>query len=405
MEKFNNIKVISQNNEGNGICKINNIITFVPYTLPNEIVDIKIEKQKKNYNEGKLISIIKKTNERTKPLCKYYYECGGCNIMHESYEAQLEFKKNKVINNLKHIANIIIKDDLEIVKSDQYNYRNHITINVENNKMGFYKSKSNEIVNIEKCVISNKKINNILKEINKFINNFPNNNISKISIKAYKEILINIISDNFKLKNEFKKYINYDSLYLNNTYIDGLKYVSENLNNYKFNISCLSFFQKNTYIATKLYEYIKSMISNNENVLDLYCGTGSIGIYISNKCKSVLGIEVIDEAVKMAEENAKLNKVNNIKFISGKVDDNLDNLDVIDTIILDPPRVGLSKKVINNLLNIKANKIIYVSCDSVTLSRDIKLLSSTYNIDSIKLFDMFPNTYHVENVILLQRKD
>ena len=271
--------------------------------------------------------------------------------------------------------------------------------------MGFYKSKSNEIVNIEKCVISNKKINNILKEINKFINNFPNNNISKISIKAYKEILINIISDNFKLKNEFKKYINYDSLYLNNTYIDGLKYVSENLNNYKFNISCLSFFQKNTYIATKLYEYIKSMISNNENVLDLYCGTGSIGIYISNKCKSVLGIEVIDEAVKMAEENAKLNKVNNIKFISGKVDDNLDNLDVIDTIILDPPRVGLSKKVINNLLNIKANKIIYVSCDSVTLSRDIKLLSSTYNIDSIKLFDMFPNTYHVENVILLQRKD
>lgn len=325
--------------------------------------------------------------------------------MHESYEAQLEFKKNKVINNLKHIANIIIKDDLEIVKSDQYNYRNHITINVENNKMGFYKSKSNEIVNIEKCVISNKKINNILKEINKFINNFPNNNISKISIKAYKEILINIISDNFKPKNEFKKYINYDSLYLNNTYIDGLKYVSENLNNYKFNISCLSFFQKNTYIATKLYEYIKSMISNNENVLDLYCGTGSIGIYISNKCKSVLGIEVIDEAVKMAGENAKLNKVNNIKFISGKVDDNLDNLDVIDTIILDPPRVGLSKKVINNLLNIKANKIIYVSCDSVTLSRDIKLLSSTYNIDSIKLFDMFPNTYHVESVILLQRKD
>ena len=147
------------------------------------------------------------------------------------------------------------------------------------------------------------------------------------------------------------------------------------------------------------------MISNNENVLDLYCGTGSIGIYISNKCKSVLGIEVIDEAVKMAEENARLNKVNNIKFISGKVDDNLDNLDVIDTIILDPPRVGLSKKVINNLLNIKANKIIYVSCDSVTLSRDIKLLSSTYNIDSIKLFDMFPNTYHVESVILLQRKD
>ena len=107
MEKFNNIKVISQNNEGNGICKINNIITFVPYTLPNEIVDIKIEKQKKNYNEGKLISIIKKTNERTKPLCKYYYECGGCNIMHESYEAQLEFKKNKVINNLKHIAIIM----------------------------------------------------------------------------------------------------------------------------------------------------------------------------------------------------------------------------------------------------------------------------------------------------------
>ena len=401
MDEYNNITITKQNNEGNGICKIDNIVTFIPYSLSDEIIDLKITNKHKNYNEGKLLKIIKPSIERCTPLCYYYYECGGCNLMHQSYKYQLNFKKEKVINNLKHISNIDI-DDVEIVYDSEYNYRNHITLSVNNDLVGFYKNNTNDIVDIDKCQISNKEINDRIIEIRKFINKFKNNNIDKIIIKAYNEVMINIISSDFKLIDEFIHNVKCDSLYINNIYKYGLEKVSENLNNYKFSISPKSFFQKNTTIATKLYEYIKLFVNKNDSVLDLYCGTGSIGIYISNNVKKVIGIEIIDDAIKDAKENALINNISNIEFISGKVEDNLNNINGINTIIVDPPRLGLSREVIDNIITINPNKIIYVSCNSSTLARDLKILYDKYEIINIKLFDMFPNTHHVECVCALK---
>lgn len=393
---MNNIKIYSQNNEGAGICKIDGITTFVPYTVSGDIVNIKLIKNHKNFNEGILDSIITKSNERQDAICPYYYECGGCNLMHQSYKYQLEFKKNKVINNLQHISNIKI-DNIDIEYDKEIYYRNHIILNVKNNLLGFYKKQTNEIIDINKCIISNEKINKTIIKLKEFINKYKDNNITKISIKSYKEILINITCSCFKYLNEFKSIVKYDSLYINDIYIDGIKSVEEELKDKRYKISSTSFFQKNTNMTIKLYDYIKSII-DNVNVLDLYCGTGSIGIYIADKCKSVVGVEIIDEAVNDAIENARINNIKNISFKRGKVEDNISNIKDIDTIIVDPPRIGLNKKAISDIIDINPNKIIYVSCNSTTLARDINLLKDKYKLKSIKLFDLFPNTHHVECV-------
>ena len=395
-------KVINQNNEGLGIIKNNEKIVFVPFSLPEEIVDYEIIKENKKYDEGKLLNIKNVCYERQDVKCPYYVNCGGCDLMHQKYEYQLEFKKKKVINNLKHISNIEI-DNIDIESDNEFNYRNHITLSVNNDKIGFYKNHTNEIIDIDYCFISNDKINNALKEIRKFLSKYNDNNINRISIKAYNEVLINIESSNFKLINEFKDYVHFDSLYINDKYVFGKKEITVNLDNYKYNVSSKDFFQKNTEMTVKLYSYVKDLLDNNENILDLYCGSGGIGIYVSDKVKSVLGIEIIEEGINNAKENARINNVKNIKFICGKVEENLENIKNIDTIIVDPPRVGLKRSAISDILKIDAKRIIYVSCNSVTLARDLNYLKDTYKLESIKLFDLFPNTHHVESVVLLSK--
>lgn len=394
------VKIINQNNEGMGIAKINDKITFIPFTLKDELVTCEVIKENKKYNEGKLIDIKKNSDERQIPKCKYYFSCGGCNLMHQKYSSQLNFKKNKVINNLRHISNINV-DDINIIYDKEFNYRNHITLSVDKNKIGFYKSHSNTIVDIDECLISNEKINNILKEIRKFINKYMDNNIDRISIKGYNEILINIESSNFKLIDEFKNYVKCDSLYINNKFVSGLKEVTINLGKYKYKVSAQAFFQKNTNMTIKLYDYIKTLVNKDENILDLYCGSGGIGIYISENAKNIIGIEIIEDAVLNAKENAKINNINNITFKSGKVEDNLDDIKDIDTIIVDPPRVGLNKKAINDILKINPKRIIYVSCNSTTLARDLNYLKDMYELKEIKLFDLFPNTHHIESISVL----
>lgn len=395
------VKIINQNNEGMGITKINDKITFIPFTLKDELVTCEVIKENKKYNEGKLINIKETSDERQVPKCKYYFSCGGCNLMHQKYSSQLNFKKNKVINNLRHISNINI-EDINIIYDKEFNYRNHIILSVNKNNIGFYKSHSNTIVDIDECLISNENINNTLKEIRKFINKYIDNNIDRISIKAYNEILINIESSNFKLIDEFKNYVKCDSLYINNKFMRGLKEVTINLGKYKYKVSAQSFFQKNTDMTIKLYDYIKTLVNKDENILDLYCGSGGIGIYISENAKNIIGIEIIEDAVLNARENARINNINNINFKSGKVEYNLDDIKDIDTVIVDPPRVGLNKKAIDDILKINPKRIIYVSCNSTTLARDLNYLKDMYELEEIKLFDLFPNTHHVECVCALK---
>ena len=157
-------------------------------------------------------------------------------------------------------------------------------------------------------------------------------------------------------------------------------------------------------MTIKLYDYIKTLVNKDENILDLYCGSGGIGIYISENAKNIIGIEIIEDAVLNARENARINNINNINFKSGKVEYNLDDIKDIDTIIVDPPRVGLNRKAIDDILKINPKRIIYVSCNSTTLARDLNYLKDVYELEEIKLFDLFPNTHHVESICVLRKK-
>ena len=397
-------EIKSLDHYGKGITFVNDKITFVKNALPNEQVEIELTKESKKFNEGVVKKYIKKSLTRISPECPYYTICGGCNIMHMDYNEQLSFKENKVKEILKKFSNIT--DSINpIIGTSHINYRNKITLQVNSN-LGLYKENSYEIVPIENCLISDNNINKIINLLSKL--NLTN--ISQIIIRATlaNEIMVILVVNN-KIDEDYfinnlnkictslikKEKNNYTTLY-------GKDYIVEEINNFKFKISPEAFFQVNTKGAFIMYEIVKKYAGNGDTLLDLYCGTGSFGIYLSNNFKKVIGIEINEYAKDDAEENALLNNINNIEFICGDANKKIDKLKDIDTIIIDPPRSGLERVGIENILNIKPQKIIYVACDPISLARDINALKESYNVIEITPLDMFPNTYHVECICLLE---
>ena len=328
--------------------------------------------------------------------------------MHMNYETQLKFKKEKVESIFKKICNENIKVS-NIYSYDDTYYRNKIELKVDKNNIGFYKRKTNEIINIDKCFIVDKKINNILSKIKNFINEFPNNKIKKIMIRVIdNKIMLSLDNIDKDLKSIFIDMLNdIDSIYISNKLIFGERVLVENINNFKFNISPKSFFQVNKKVFEKMYEKAVSYIDNSDMTLDLYSGTGTITMLLSKISKEVIGIEVVEEAVKDANNNIKNNNIKNVKFICNKVENEIEKLKNlnIDNIVLDPPRSGSDKKSLKSILEISPKQIIYISCNPVTLARDYNILKEKYKLKEISVFDMFPNTYHIESLMVLEKKD
>lgn len=396
-------KIESLDHYGRGITKIDGKITFIENALPNEIVEIKIDNEKKKYIEGSVLRYIEKSVERINVECPYYNYCGGCNIMHLAYKDQLKFKQNKI----KNIVNKYLNEDIKInniVGSDTItNYRNKVTFQVKE-KIGFYKNKTYDIIDIDNCIISNKLINNSIEYLKKLDLKY----ISKITCRTgSNELMIIIETNNSHLDiTPIKEIAHCIYLKINNEYIHifGNKNIYEKLENYRYIISPDSFFQVNINTCLKLYNKVKDYVGKNKNIIDLYCGTGSIGIFV-NKNNNVIGIEINESAIIDAKENKKINNLDNINFINGDSGKKLKDLNFNpDIIIVDPPRSGLNKETINSVLKFNSNEIVYVSCDPMTLTRDLKILNKYYNIKEITPFDMFPNTYHVECLVYLIRK-
>jgi len=366
------VSITNLDHQGRGISRINNKIVFIPNTIPGEIVNIKITKDKKKFMEAKVLNFIKKSPERIDNLCPYYPKCGGCQLLHMTYKKQLEYKEDKVKNIFTRygLGNVTIN---QIIGSpSKFNYRNKVTFHFYNNKLGLYEDNSTKFVEISNCLLVNEKINN-------YIDKLPKNN-EKIIVRSN----------------------NKDIIYEQN------KKIIHAIDGYQFLVSIDSFFQINDYITPLLYNKVKEYLKPNKKdiVLDLYCGTGTIGIFVSNTVKKVIGIEINESSIKDAWENAKLNNVNNIEFICGDAGLESKKLKIKpDSIIVDPPRAGLNKEAINTILNFKPKKIVYVSCDPMTLVRDLNSLKDYYNIDEITPFDMFPNTYHVECCVCLTTKN
>lgn len=392
------IEIIRLNDQGIGIGLIDNKIIFIPNTVIGDNVEIEIVKDKRKYYEGKVIKYIKYSDKRVEFNCPYKDKCGGCQICNLNYNEQLKYKKNKVEYVLKKFCNI--NREIDIIGCDNiYNYRNKVTLHVKNNRLGYYEEKTNNLIEIDNCLLLDKRINDTIN----LIKNIDLTNIEDIVIRVNdNKILVNFKGDITNL--DINKLNDIDIIYVDDKLIKGDN-LYQTINNYKFKISNDAFFQININQMKKLYDVVRDYISNynNLNVLDLFCGTGTIGIYISDLCKSIKGIEINSNAIKDANVNKKINDVKNIEFIC----DNVFNVKKLecDLVIVDPPRSGLNKDIINLFIKNKIKNIIYVSCNPITFARDINLLKVNYDILDIKMVDMFPNTYHVECVSLLEIKE
>ena len=390
------------NHTGEGIGRIDGKVVFVPNSIPGDVVDIVDLKDFKTYYRGSVGMIITSSNDRVEQKCPYYGVCGGCQLRDLSYLKQLEYKKDKVKNVFKKYGNIDV--DVDIIGCEKKDgYRNKITLQVKDGKLGLYNNNSNDLICVDKCMLVSDKVNEIIKLIK---DNLDLNFLKNVMIREYNgRLMIQFIGniDKDSAINCLSSFV--DIIYINELLIYGKNSLEVMLDKYKYKVSPYSFFQVNYEQATKLYDKVKEYLGNDNNsVLDLYCGTGSIGIYVSSCCKRILGIEINESSVRDANVNIGLNDLDNVSVIKGSVGKVLKSGEEYDAIIVDPPRSGLDKNTRNTLLEIGSKKIIYVSCDPITLARDLKELGVSYGVKDLVLVDMFPNTYHVESVVLLELK-
>lgn len=386
---------------GRGITYINDKICFVENALPKEKVLIEIQNEKKKYLEAKVIKVLEKSIKRIENKCPYYLECGGCCLRHLDYSAENSFKENKIRNLYKKfLKNEEVKIKNISFLDDQF-YRNKIILHGKDLKLGLYKNESKDIVEIEECLLVNDRINEIIKILKKI-----NCGITKAVIKTSNNLEYSMVEIIGEVKNIslLEKQVNV--LILNNEIISKNETILTEIGEYKFLQSIDSFFQVNRFLTKVLYDEVREAIkkAKPKKVLDLYCGTGTIGIYVSSYCEEVIGIDFNSSNINDAFLNKDLNKCKNITFLNDKVENKVNLFKDVNTIIVDPPRAGLDKKTISYLKTLKVKNLIYVSCDPVTLMRDLVVLSEVYEIEYIKPFNMFPRTYHVECVCVLNRK-
>lgn len=386
------VKIDKLSHDLRGITKIDNKITFIPKTLPEEVVNIRITKQKKKFNEGCLTTIIEESKDRVKYICPYYDICGGCDTGHILYSKSIMYKKDMVVDIFKRYCDMDVNMDIVYDDDNIYNYRNKITLRVNDGKLALV---GESLVNIDYCYLVNDNINKVIG----ILNGICLDGIDEVIIRGTDEIMVIIKGniDNDKLIQILKD--NVSSIFINGVKVFGNDYVMINVGNYRYAVYPDSFFQVNTKMISRLYDKVLEFAGRGDKLLDLYCGAGTIGIYLANNFNSVRGIEQNESAIKGANLNKGINDIKNISFVCEKASDI--NEIVEDVVVVDPPRSGLDSTTIKRILDSRIERLIYVSCNPITLARDINILKDKYNLVSISLFDMFPNTSHAECVCLL----
>jgi len=392
MDKFL-VKIIDLDHLGRGICKLNGKIVFVKNTYIGDEVYIKIIKDKKKYSEGEVISFVNESPFKINPKCNIL-NC-GCTLKHIPYEKQLLFKENKIKNIIKRFTHLEDKVKPVIKSDDVYNYRNKVTLKV-NEKLAYSENGSHNLICINRCELLEEKINDLIKKINEL----DLSEVTEVMIRCFDEVMV-CFKGNLNY-NSLKKDV--DSIYINGQLVYGKEKIMAKLGEFKFLVSNEAFFQVNTKMAYKLYSEIERIITKDKNktLLDLYCGTGTIGIFLSKHFKKVVGFEINKKGVLDAKENIKINNVENATFEVGNLDKGVSVKS--DIVLVDPPRAGLGEKTIKDILKINPEEIIYVSCDPMTLARDINLFKDSYEVEEIIPLDLFPHTYHVESITKLTRK-
>jgi len=454
-----NIIVTDYAAEGKALAKIDGKVIFISGAVPGDVVDIFLTKNKKDWAEARVIEIKQPSTERQLPFCKHFGLCGGCKWQMLPYAKQLQYKQQEVEQNLKRIGKVDLPELMPIVGADDdKHYRNKLEFTFSNkryllpeemateettlqsNALGFHVPRLfDKIIDIQECFLMDDVNNSIRNTVRDFalLHNFTFYDVRQhtgwlrnivIRYCTTGELMVNII---FNTEDEENRKLLLDDLLLkvpsistllytinpkfNDTIYDltpvtyfGKGYAIEKLENFSFKISPKSFFQTNTKQAEKLYQITRDFagLTGNEVVYDLYCGTGSIGIFLSQGAKKIIGVEAIEDAIEDAIENAALNAINHTHFFAGDVikicnDEFFTTHGKPDVVITDPPRAGMHEKLVNKLLEIESPKIVYVSCNTATQARDIGLLNEKYSVKKIQPVDMFPHTHHIECVVLL----
>ena len=387
------VKCERLNDQGQGIGYIDNKVIFIPEFLPGDEVLVRIIKDKKNYMEGIVIKYLTFSKDRIKPICPYL-NC-GCPLKALNYQKQLKFKQEKLQNIMRKFAGLTdVVTDIVPSKEISY-YRNKITLKVKNG-IGYYKNGTNDFLPIDGCPLAERRINEIIK----VLNTLDLSNAKEITIKAMDEVMI-IIKGKIDI-NKLQKYA--DSIYMDGKLVYGKAFITASIDDLKFKVGKDSFFQVNNSMISVLYKTAISLATKKGTALDLFCGTGTISLFLSKYFDKVIGIDINKEAIECALENRKINNINNVDFICGDANTLCQDLKA-DVIFVDPPRSGLSKDGLKNILDINSEEIIYISCEPITLARDLKLLKEKYTVEKVIPVDNFPNTFHIESVTLLKRGD
>lgn len=381
---------------GEGIAHENKKAVFVPFYLPGEVVE-----------NGELL---KKSEFRITPVCSYFKTCGGCHLQHLKYEETLKFKEDKIKNIFKKF-----KIKVKVLPCEPspkiYNYRNKLTLKCDGEKLGLYKINTHEVVDIAECKISSNEINRaikIIREINLsnvreiILQNYLNNIL--ITFKIIDKNYNNIIPLKDKLK-EFKSYGIFVE-YKNNTIFQmGEKYILKEEFNIKYPFTNNSFYQINDEVKNIIYSDILANISTSDKVLDAYSGSGLLSACMARKAKLVTGVEIVPSATQNANKLKELNGLKNLQNINGDFVKELIYKINFNVCVLDPPRAGVNREAIELIMKKRPQKVIYLSCNPATLARDLCLFCERYNISSLKPYDMFPNTHHVETLAVLELKN
>lgn len=460
---FENIEVLDAGAKGVSVAKApEGQVIFLPNVVPGDVVDVQTLKKRKAYFEGKAIKIHKYSEHRTEPVCQHFGVCGGCKWQNMKYSQQLFYKNQEVYNNLKRIGKIELPEFETILGSEkQFFYRNKMEfgfsdsrwmtneeiesgIEFDNkNALGFHIPRMwDKILDIEKCHLQEDPSNAIRNEVRSFANENnmtffnPRNHEGLLRTlmirtastgdimvliqffeddKANRDLMMNHLAATFPGITSLLYVINSkpnDTIYDQDIQLfKGREYILEEMEGLHFSINAKSFYQTNSDQAYELYKITRDFagLTGNELVYDLYTGTGTIAQFVSKKAKKVIGVEAVPEAILDAKANAERNNITNCEFFVGDMK-NVFNDEFIaqhehpDVIITDPPRDGMHKDVVAQLLKIAPEKIVYVSCNSATQARDLALMDEQYKVTRVRPVDMFPQTHHVENVVLLERR-
>ena len=459
-----NITITDVAAEGKAIAKVDNLVIFVPYAVPGDVVDLQIKRKKHSYAEAEVVKVHQYSDKRVKPFCKHFGICGGCKWQCLSYEDQLFYKQKQVVDNLTRIGKVEIPEVSPILGSKHIKeYRNKLEFGFSNKKwltqeeissgqkfdnmdaVGFHiPGAFDKILDIDQCLLMSDINNRLRNSIREYA---ISHQLSFYDLRAQTGLLRNMMlrtsatgeimllmqfcirtDEEQSQANQVLAHVHtnfpdvtsllwVNNLKCNDTIGDldiqtyaGTDYIYETMENLRFKVGPKSFYQTNTEQAYELYKVARNFagLTGNELVYDLYTGTGTIANFVAKQARQVIGIEYVPEAIEDAKVNAQLNNLDNTLFYAGDMKDIL-NREFIekhgtpDVIITDPPRAGMHTDVIDTILFASPQRIVYVSCNPATQARDLQLLSVAYQVKAVQPVDMFPQTHHVENVVLLEK--